>query len=55
MLTAADCCVEVCTLKDTILDVNTIKRLIGKKCDGVIGQLTEVRLLGQSPGLFVSL
>ena len=44
MLTAAGCRVEVCTLEDTILDVATIKRLIGKKCDGVIGQLTEARL-----------
>ena len=43
MLTAAGCRVEVCTLEDTILDVATIKRLIGKKCDGVIGQLTEAR------------
>ena len=28
---------------DTILSNATIKRLIGDKCDGVIGQLTEVR------------
>ncbi|KAK9821913.1 hypothetical protein WJX81_003164 [Elliptochloris bilobata] len=41
VLTAAGCRVEVCTLEDTILDVATIKKLIGKKCDGVIGQLTE--------------
>ena len=43
VLTAAGCRVEVCTSEDTILDVATIKRLIGKKCDGVIGQLTEAR------------
>ena len=43
VLTAAGCRVEVCTSEDTILDVPTIKRLIGKKCDGVIGQLTEAR------------
>ncbi len=55
VLTAAGCRVEVCTLEDTILDVATIKRLIGKKCDGVIGQLTEVRLLlGRTLFSFVS-
>ena len=43
VLTSSGCRVEVCTLEDTILDVATIKKLIGKKCDGVIGQLTEVR------------
>jgi hypothetical protein len=30
---------------DVILDNATIKKLIGDKCDGVIGQLTEVRQL----------
>lgn len=42
ILKAADCRVEVCTHGDTILSNSTIKQLIGKKCDGVIGQLTEV-------------
>ena len=42
VLTAAGCRVEVCTAEQTILDNATIKRLIGDKCDGVIGQLTEV-------------
>jgi hypothetical protein len=27
---------------DIILDNATVKKLIGDKCDGVIGQLTEV-------------
>ncbi len=44
ILTAAGCRVEVCTHPDIILSNDTIKRLIGDKCDGVIGQLTEVRL-----------
>lgn len=30
---------------DTILNNATVKKLIGTKCDGVIGQLTEVRKL----------
>jgi len=41
VLVNADCRVEVCTHPDTILDVPTIKQLIGSKCDGAIGQLTE--------------
>ncbi len=41
ILTAANIRTEVCTLPDTILPVPTIKKLIGTKCDGVIGQLTE--------------
>lgn len=32
---------QVCTSPDTILSQSTIKELIGEKCDGVIGQLTE--------------
>jgi hypothetical protein len=35
--------VEVSQHPDIILDNATIKKLIGDKCDGVIGQLTEVR------------
>ena len=31
----------MCTSKDTILSPATIKKLVGSKCDGVIGQLTE--------------
>ena len=31
----------MCTAKDTILSPATIKALVGSKCDGVIGQLTE--------------
>jgi hypothetical protein len=56
VLTAADCRVEVCTLEDTILDVATIKKLIGSKCHGVIGQLTEVGASARSsPALSRSL
>lgn len=43
VLTAAGCRVEVCSDPDTILSNEKIKKLIGDKCDGVIGQLTEVR------------
>lgn len=42
VLTKSGCRVEVCTSPDTILNNATIKKLIGTKCDGVIGQLTEV-------------
>lgn len=42
ILLAANCRVEVCTSPDTILSNATIKKLMGDKCDGVIGQLTEV-------------
>lgn len=42
ILKAAGARVEVCTAPDTILSVPQIKGLIGDKCDGVIGQLTEV-------------
>lgn len=42
ILASAGCRVEVCTAPATILDNATIKQLIGSKCDGVIGQLTEV-------------
>eukprot|EP00238_Polyblepharides_amylifera_P009826 CAMPEP_0196580658 /NCGR_PEP_ID=MMETSP1081-20130531/29869_1 /TAXON_ID=36882 /ORGANISM="Pyramimonas amylifera, Strain CCMP720" /LENGTH=422 /DNA_ID=CAMNT_0041900583 /DNA_START=132 /DNA_END=1400 /DNA_ORIENTATION=+ len=41
ILTSSGCRVEVSQHPDTILDVPTIKQLIGSKCDGVIGQLTE--------------
>jgi hydroxypyruvate reductase 1 len=37
----ADCRVEICTEKKTILSVDDILALIGSRCDGVIGQLTE--------------
>ncbi|CAM6125910.1 unnamed protein product [Calypogeia fissa] len=37
----ADCRVEICTEKKTILSVEDILSLIGSRCDGVIGQLTE--------------
>ncbi|CAM6124342.1 unnamed protein product [Calypogeia fissa] len=37
----ADCRVEICTEKKTILSVEDILSLIGSQCDGVIGQLTE--------------
>lgn len=41
ILVAANCRVEICTSKETILDIPTIQKLMGDKCDGVIGQLTE--------------
>jgi hydroxypyruvate reductase 1 len=44
VLVAAGARVEVCALdgpESTILDTATIKELIGTKCDGAIGQLTE--------------
>ncbi|KAL4426060.1 hypothetical protein ABPG77_007856 [Micractinium sp. CCAP 211/92] len=41
VLTAAGCRVEVSADPDTILSNDKIKRLIGDKCDGLIGQLTE--------------
>lgn len=43
VLTAAGCRVEVSADPDTILSNTKIRALIGDKCDGVIGQLTEVR------------
>ena len=45
ILTSADCRVEVSQHEDTILSNKLVKDLIGKQCDGVIGQLTEVRWL----------
>lgn len=42
ILTAAGCRVEVSQHPDIILDNATVTALIGDKCDGVIGQLTEV-------------
>lgn len=41
VLTSADCRVEVCTHPDVILNNATIKKLMGDKCHGVLGQLTE--------------
>ncbi|KAA3465535.1 glycerate dehydrogenase [Gossypium australe] len=41
LLIEQDCRVEICTEKKTILSVEDIISLIGNKCDGVIGQLTE--------------
>ncbi|KAI8469678.1 MAG: hydroxypyruvate reductase [Monoraphidium minutum] len=41
ILTAAGCRVEVSQCPDVIQDNATVKKLIGDKCDGVIGQLTE--------------
>ncbi|KAE9448595.1 hypothetical protein C3L33_19497, partial [Rhododendron williamsianum] len=41
LLIEQDCRVEICTQKKTILSVEDIIALIGAKCDGVIGQLTE--------------
>lgn len=41
VLIAANCRVEVCTSEETILDIPTIQKLMGDRCDGVIGQLTE--------------
>ena len=42
LLTKADCRVEVSTHPETIASKETIKKLIGSQCDGVLGQLTEV-------------
>ena len=36
------CRVDICQSEDTILSNVTIKKLIGDKCHGVLGQLTEV-------------
>ncbi|KAG7666909.1 hypothetical protein Ndes2526B_g04604 [Nannochloris sp. 'desiccata'] len=41
VLTSSGCRVEICTSEQTILDNATIKKLLDKKCDGLIGQLTE--------------
>ena len=45
VLTAAGCRVEVCT-STKILSNNQIKTAIGKKCDGVIGQLARIPSAG---------
>jgi hydroxypyruvate reductase 1 len=50
ILTAADCRVEVSQCPDVIQDNATVKKLIGSKCDGVIGQLTEVGWSGGGVG-----
>lgn len=42
ILQQAGCRVEVSKHPDIILSNSTIKQLLGKQCDGVIGQLTEV-------------
>jgi len=47
ILTAGGCRVEISQHPDIILSNETIKKLIGSKCDGVIGQLTEVRCLAR--------
>ena len=44
ILTSANCRVEVSQHEDVILSNKLVKDLIGKQCDGVIGQLTEVRM-----------
>ncbi|WVZ78295.1 hypothetical protein U9M48_026033 [Paspalum notatum var. saurae] len=41
LLTDNDCRLEICTEPKTILSVDDILALIGDRCDGVIGQLTE--------------
>ncbi|XP_010555223.1 PREDICTED: glycerate dehydrogenase HPR, peroxisomal-like [Tarenaya hassleriana] len=41
LLTDHDCRLEICHQKKTILSVEDIISLIGNRCDGVIGQLTE--------------
>ncbi|CAM8920645.1 unnamed protein product [Rhodiola kirilowii] len=41
LLIEQDCRLEICTQRKTILSVDEIIALIGDKCDGVIGQLTE--------------
>ncbi|XP_010531533.1 PREDICTED: LOW QUALITY PROTEIN: glycerate dehydrogenase HPR, peroxisomal-like [Tarenaya hassleriana] len=41
LLIEQDCRLEICHQKKTILSVEDIVSLIGNKCDGVIGQLTE--------------
>jgi hypothetical protein len=41
VLTAANIRTEICTSPEIILSNSSIKNLIGDKCDGVIGQLTE--------------
>ena len=40
LLINADCRVEICT-SSQVLETKIIKKAIGKRCDGVIGQLTE--------------
>ena len=42
ILTKSGCRVEVSQHEDTILSNATIKKLLGDKCHGVLGQLTEV-------------
>lgn len=40
-LVSANCRLEICTASHTILSEDDILQLIGDRCDGVIGQLTE--------------
>ena len=42
LLTGSGCRVEISQHEDTILSNAIIKKLIGDKCHGVLGQLTEV-------------
>jgi hydroxypyruvate reductase 1 len=41
ILVSSGCRVDICKSPDTILSNSTIKTLIGSKCDGALGQLTE--------------
>ncbi|KAK9863585.1 hypothetical protein WJX84_004424, partial [Apatococcus fuscideae] len=41
LLTQADCRVEISKSPEVITSKQTIKKLIGSQCDGVLGQLTE--------------
>lgn len=40
-LRLADCSVDVCLDPEPFLEQSTLERLVGERCDGVIGQLTE--------------
>lgn len=51
LLADAGCRVEVCTAPDPILSTDSIKALIGDKCDAAIGQLTEASSAQHSAGL----
>ena len=48
LLTQADCRVEISKSPEVITSKQTIKKLIGSQCDGVLGQLTEVRFGSRS-------
>ena len=49
ILTKAGCRVEVSQFEGTITDNASVKKLIGDKCHGVLGQLTEVTATPQVP------